>query len=109
MEAGLKPVLENGGSRWTPLQDIEQATTRKDINGRVWGSEQAMTRQEALWAKTSWAARISEDEDKLGTIEEGKLADLVVLGRDYLTVPADEVGEIPVLMTILDGRIVYEQ
>ena len=109
VDAGLKPVLENGGSRWTPLQDIRQATTRKDINGRVWGAEQAMTRQEALWAKTSWAARISEDEDKLGTIEEGKLADLVVLGRDYLTVPLDEIGEIPVLMTILDGRVVYEQ
>ncbi|MCZ6753328.1 MAG: amidohydrolase family protein, partial [Acidobacteria bacterium] len=57
----------------------------------------------------AWAARYSGDEDQLGTIEEGKIGDLVVLGQDYLTVPADQISEIPIVLTILGGKIVYDR
>ena len=48
-------------------------------------------------------------EDKLGTIEVGKLADLVVLDRDYMTVPADDIRDLKSILTMVDGRIVYER
>ena len=47
-------------------------------------------------------------EDNLGAIQAGKLADLVVLDRDYLTVPADQIKDIRPVMTIVGGRIVYD-
>lgn len=47
-------------------------------------------------------------EDLLGTLEVGKLADLVVLDRDYMTIPADEIRDLNSVLTMVDGRIVYE-
>ena len=47
-------------------------------------------------------------ENNLGSIQPGKLADLLVLDRDYLTIPADEIKDIQPLMTIVGGRIVYD-
>jgi predicted amidohydrolase YtcJ len=48
-------------------------------------------------------------EDKIGSIEEGKLADLVVLDHDILTCPLDEIKDTRVLMTMVDGEVVYER
>ena len=106
IEAGIKPAAETSGAA---LASIEGFVTRKDAKGRVWGPQERIARQEALWMKTRWAAYISEDEDKLGSIEVGKLADFVVLGGDYMTVPEDEISEIPVLMTVVGGKVVYEE
>ncbi len=47
-------------------------------------------------------------EDKLGSIETGKLADLIVIDRDYMTIPEDEIHEINVLLTMVGGKVVYE-
>ena len=47
-------------------------------------------------------------EDNLGAIQPGKLADLVVLDRDYLTIPADQIKDIKPVMTIVGGRMVYD-
>jgi len=58
---------------------------------------------------TNWAAYYSGDEERLGTIEPGKLADLVVLDGDFLEVPEDEIGEIPISLTMVDGKVVYQQ
>ena len=56
---------------------------------------------------TSWAADYLLRGDQLGSIEPGKLADMVVLDRDYMTVPVEEISEIQPQVTILDGRIIY--
>ena len=111
IEMGIKPVLEAdiAGDYSAPLWLLEKLSTRKDEKGVVWGRQEKISRQEALWMKTSWAARYSGDEKILGTIEAGKLADLVVLDGDYMTVPAEEISEMPIAQTIVHGRVVYDR
>ena len=55
-----------------------------------------------------WAAYMQFAEKQKGSIEPGKLADLVVIDRDYLTCPEDQIKDIQPVMTILDGKVVYE-
>ena len=89
---------------------MEMLITRNDgKGGRTWSEDQKITRQEALWMKTNWAAYYSADEDILGTIEVGKLADLVVLGGDYMTVPEDQIAELSIDLTVVDGKVVYDR
>ena len=57
---------------------------------------------------TLWAAAYSGEQDILGSIEPGKLADLVVLGGDYLTFPEEDLDKLRVLMTVLGGEVVHE-
>ncbi|MDE0001049.1 MAG: amidohydrolase family protein, partial [Rhodospirillaceae bacterium] len=71
-------------------------------------ADEVLTREEALIAHTRSNAYILFMEDDLGTLEAGKFADLVVLGRDYLTVPANEVREIRPVMTMVGGEVVHE-
>ncbi len=52
---------------------------------------------------------VSGDEDKLSSIEEGKLADLVVLGGDYLAGPGEQISDLPVLTTVVGGKVMYER
>jgi len=92
-----------------PFEELQQYITRKDEQGRVWGPDHAIDRPTALRMKTIWAARYIAEDKNLGSIEKGKKADLAVLGADYLTVPEDRIERIPVAMTIVDGKIVYER
>jgi predicted amidohydrolase YtcJ len=82
------------------------------VTGRVVGGaqllRQTISREDALVAHTRRNARLVFRERDLGSIEVGKLADLVVLDRDYLTVPADEIKDLTSMMTIIGGRIVYD-
>jgi len=55
------------------------------------------------------AAFQSFDEDKLGSLEIGKLADMLVLGDDILTVPPEKIIDIPVEMTLIEGKVVYRK
>ena len=105
IEAGFKPIAETAG---TPLESIQAFITRKDGQGRVWNPSERVSRRQALWMKTNWAAYYTMEEKKIGTIEAGKLADLVVLGGDYMTVPEDEISDIPVLMSVVGGQVMHE-
>jgi predicted amidohydrolase YtcJ len=67
-----------------------------------------LTREEALRLRTRESAWHLRMEDRLGSIEPGRLADLVVLDRDYFTVPEIEIKKIKSVLTIVDGRIVHE-
>jgi predicted amidohydrolase YtcJ len=70
--------------------------------------DQQLTRQEALRLFTrgnSWFLRM---EEKVGSVEVGKLADLVVLDRDYFTVPDVQIKQIKSLLTIVDGKVVHD-
>jgi hypothetical protein len=83
------------------------ATTGVNSFGARVNGDQQLTRQEALRLFTrgnSWFLRL---EDKIGSIEPGKLADLAVLNKDYFSVPDSEIKQIRSLLTVVDGRIVH--
>jgi hypothetical protein len=68
-----------------------------------------MSREEALRSYTLDAAYGAFMEDMIGSIEPGKLADFTVLSQDIMTVPEDEILDTEVVMTIVDGKVVYEK
>jgi hypothetical protein len=68
---------------------------------------QTISREDALIAFTRRNAYFVFQEDNLGSLQPGKLADLVVLDRDYLTIPADQIKDIKPVMTMVGGRFVY--
>ena len=88
---------------------MEILQTRKDLNGRVWNAGEGITREEALRSATIWNAVIASAEDKIGSIEPGKWADMIVVDQDYLTIPVEQIGTIQVQMTIIDGKVVYQR
>jgi len=86
---------------------MEKLVSRIDDKGRVRGAQHAVDRKTALLMATRWGARFMGEEKELGSIETGKFADLVVLGTDYLKIPADQISKMPVFMTFIDGKVVY--
>jgi predicted amidohydrolase YtcJ len=104
-------VVVKGGSDVAPIDPmlgLWTYVTREDITGAVSDSVERVSREEALRMYTINGAYGTFQEDMLGSIEVGKLADLVILGGDPLTVPVDEIRDIPILVTIAGGQIVYE-
>lgn len=103
------------GSDWTvapldPLLGIHAAVTRATIDGLKpggWVPSQKITVEEALRAYTSGNAWAGWQEDEVGTLEPGKLADLVVLDRDLRVVDPEHILGARVLRTVLGGRPVY--
>ena len=94
---------------YNPFHALWEYTSGKVFPDRVkFEADEVLTREEALIAHTRSNAYILFMEDDLGTLEAGKFADLVVLDRDYLTVPANEVREIRPVMTMVGGEVVYE-
>ncbi len=91
-----------------PFTTLWWLVVGKDWAGRVVRPKERLTREEALQVHTVGSAWFSFDEKIKGSIEPGKLADLVVLTDDYLTVPEDKIREISSVMTIVGGKIVYE-
>jgi predicted amidohydrolase YtcJ len=90
-----------------PFFTLWFAVTGKMIGGRQ-VNRQTVTREEALIAHTRNNAYIVFQESNLGSLQPGKYADLVVLDRDYLTVPEDEIKDITPLLTMVGGKVVYE-
>ena len=90
-----------------PFTTLYFAVTGK-MAGGVKVNRQTISREDALIAHTRKNAFLVFQEDNLGSIQPGKLADLVVLDRDYLTVPADQIKDIKPVMTMVGGRIVYD-
>lgn len=83
------------------------AITRKGPDGKVFGKDEAISRQEAIRLYTLDAARLAWDEKKKGSIEAGKFADLIVLDHDVLNAPAEQLLATKVELTVLGGKIVY--
>ena len=110
INAGIYPAAEadTRPPRSAPLYQLKNFITRKDADGRVWNPDEKLSRREALHMYGLWAARYTGEEDLLGSIETGKLADLVVLGGDFMTFPEDELDKLRVLMTVVDGKVIYE-
>ena len=92
---------------YQPFITLGWVVSGKSINGNTI-IEEPVTREEALIAHTRSNAYLLHKDDDLGTLEVGKFADLVVLDKDYMTVPADEIFGIQPQMTMVGGRIVYD-
>ena len=93
-----------------PFKGMFAAVTRQDeklMPEGGWLPEQRLTREEALHAYTLGAAYAAFEENEKGTLTPGKLADLVVLDRDFFEVPDAEIFEISPQMTVLGGKVVY--
>jgi len=115
-----KPFLDDGwiiaGGTDAPVElgdpriEFYAAVARKDKQGNThegWHPELAVTRDQALKMFTIWPAYASFREDDLGTIEVGKLADFTVFSDDIMTIPELEILNVEVVMTVVDGEIVY--
>ena len=95
-----------------PLWGIYCSVTRKDLEGEPeggWYSKEALTLKQALHLFTTCAAYTGGEEDIAGSLEEGRRADLVILDRPIDEIPLDEIKDLEVIMTILDGKIVYQK
>ena len=103
---GLDP--NQSMNAYNPFLMLQVAVTRRNREGNVYGEHQRIGRLDALRCLTTGPAWLSFAEAEKGTLEAGKLADLVVLNRDYLKCPANEIGNIRPLRTMVDGRFVYE-
>ena len=97
-------------SSLNPLDAIETAVRRQDPfaqNGKVLGENEGIDLTRALEMYTRNAARIMRLEEKTGSIEVGKRADLIVLDRNLFDIPSTEINDAQVLLTLVDGRTVY--
>jgi predicted amidohydrolase YtcJ len=110
IDAGLRPPTSSDytASPPSPMLWLYSMTTREDPSGHVWGAGQRITLTEALRAATLDGAYSSFEEHDKGTLEDGKLADLVVLKEDPLNLPAEHWQDIKVERTMLGGKWVYE-
>jgi predicted amidohydrolase YtcJ len=94
---------------WDPWLGIETAISRKLESGLVLVPEECLTREEALRLYTINNAYLGREEKDKGTLEPGKLADLIVIDRDYLTCPVADIGTTRVLTTIVGGKVMFER
>ncbi len=92
----------------SPFFTLYWVVSGNDTSGQPYFKHGTLTREEALIAHTRSNAYLMHKEDLLGSLEVGKLADLVVLDRDYMTVPVEEIRNLKSVLTMVDGRIVYD-
>jgi len=93
---------------YNPFTALEWFLDGKTVGGKALrGPEETPSRAEALRLYTMGSAWFSHDENRRGSLEVGKLADLAVLSKDYMTVPVDQVGGIESLLTMVGGKVVY--
>ena len=93
---------------YNPFVALRWMLDGKTVGGAALrGPEETPTREEALQMYTAGSAWFAHDEDRRGSLEAGKLADLAVLSKDYMKAPIEEIGAIESLLTMVGGRIVY--
>jgi len=118
----FRSILDAGGrlafgSDWdvaplSPIAGIDAAVTRRTIDGKNpkgWFPEQAISAQEALKAYTADAAWSAFEEHEKGSLSTGKLADFVVLSRDILSIPPDQIVDARVDTTVVGGKVVFSR
>jgi predicted amidohydrolase YtcJ len=117
----FRSLLDSGavlafGTDWTvapldPVLTIYAAVTRRTLDGKHpegWIPEQKISVEEAVRAYTVGSAFAEFQENEKGTINPGNLADLVILSRDIFTIDSKEIEKVKVVLTIMDGRVIYE-
>ncbi len=110
LDAGIRATLASDypPGPFEPMMALQSMVTRTDMSGTVWGPKQKIRIDEALRVATLNGAYASYEEQLKGSIEPGKLADLVVLGHDPLRTEPAHLIEIPIERTMAGGKWVYE-
>ena len=109
MDHGIKVAISSDILPIGPMVGIYAAVTRKGMTGTVYGADEAITREEAIRAYTATGAYLNFEEDIKGSIEPGKFADMIVLSDDILSVTDEQIMDIQVLGTYVDGKLVYSR
>jgi predicted amidohydrolase YtcJ len=109
MDHGIKVAISSDILPIGPMVGIYAAVTRKGMTGTVYGADEAITREEAIRAYTATGAYLNFEEDIKGSIEPGKFADMIVLSDDILSVTDEQIMDIQVLETYVDGKLVYSR
>ena len=115
-------VILNGGSDhmvkynsfksinpYNPFLSMWVMIARETEKGSKFQPEERISREEAIKAFTINNVKMSFEEDYKGSLEVGKLADLIVLSKDILTCPINDIKNIEVEMTMLDGKVIYKK
>ncbi|MEE2838986.1 MAG: amidohydrolase family protein [Acidobacteriota bacterium] len=112
IDAGVKVTY--GADRWSdpmrqPMWGLQVLVTRQAVNGTVYGEREKLDRSTALLMMTRWGAEYVLREEELGSLEPGKLADLIVLDKNPLdtSVPDEALSEIKVVTTLVGGEVVH--
>lgn len=111
LRAGACLALASDAPVTTPnwRHGVQSAVQRRALDsGDVFGADQALSREEALRGYTLAGAWQDGMDEHKGSIEVGKLADMIVLGQDILSVPTEQIHAVPVWLTIVGGRAVFD-
>ena len=111
VDAGALVVF---GSDWpvvtlNPFAGVDSAVNAKTLAGQVWLPSHSLTVEEALRSYTLWPAKAIHRDDRLGSIEVGKYADMLILADDPLMISKDQLAGVRVDYTMVDGRIVFQR
>ena len=110
LDAGIKVTQTSDypPGPYEPMMAIQSSVTRIGYDGQLWGAKQKITVEEAIKIGTLHGAYASYEEHQKGSLEQGKLADLVVLGKDPYKVDPMSIIDIPILKTMVGGNWVFE-
>jgi hypothetical protein len=111
LDAGITVVLSSDSdvTSYRPLDTIRSAIERRTSSGTSLGASQKLTLEEALRAHTITAAYALRMEDRIGSIEVGKLADVVVVDGDLTSTSVEEISSLGIWLTLLDGRVEHAE
>ena len=114
LKAGVNVVIGTFGSygkvRSSPFEDGKNWLTRMDDNGDAWGvpEEAVPDKMTMLLMMTRYGARPVWKEKSIGSIENGKMADIVILNGNYMDTPVDELDKLTSVLTMIGGKVNYE-
>ena len=109
LNSGIRMSYGTDGAPTDPRVELWSAVMRKGWDGKIYGPGERVSVEEAIRAITMGTAYMNFDEQKKGSLEVGKFADMVVLGEDILTIDPDRIKDIPIEMTIIGGETVYSR
>jgi len=111
LDAGVRLALSTDmpSAHHNPFWGMYSAVTRKGMHGHCLGRDECITVNEALRAMTEGGAYMTFEEKEKGTLQPGMLADVVLLDRSLEGIPEEDIRNITVQMTVVDGKVVYEK
>jgi predicted amidohydrolase YtcJ len=111
VDSGIHAGMSSDGMQIAPMNPwlhMYYATTGRNARGQLINDGQQISRQDVLELYTSRNGWFLREEDELGSVEEGRLADLAVLDRDYFAVPDEELKQVRSVLTVVGGHVVHD-